>query len=73
MATVNTDLKSLFANKDEMRQIVDAQYQEMGIVGNPHLTIEEVQAMVAEDLRAYGNRPKDNIFSCGIIAGRDEK
>ncbi len=64
-------LSSLFADKEEARRVVDEQYRKMGIVGDPDLTIEQVQAMVAADLRAAGIRREDNIFSRGIIAARD--
>ena len=72
MAIRETDLQSLFADKDEMRRIVDEQYKEMDIVGDPSITLAELRAMVTTDLAAHGIRPEDNIFSCGIIAARDE-
>lgn len=71
MAVVETDLQSLLADKDEMRRIVDEQYKEMGIVGDPNVTIERVQEQVAECLRAAGIRSEDNDASSAIIAARD--
>lgn len=73
MAVMETDLQSLLADKDEMRRIVDEQYKEMGIVSDPNISLAELRAMMAADLAAHGIRPEDNIFSCGIIAARDEE
>lgn len=72
MAAVETDIRSLFADKRELRRIIARQNEIMGFVPDPSATVERAQAMVAEDLRAAGIRPEDNDASCAIIAAREE-
>ncbi len=75
MAMTETDLSAFFADKAEMRRIVEEQNRIMGFVHDPALAalkIEEVQAMVGEDLRRHGIRPEDNDASCAIIAARHD-
>lgn len=64
--------KSFFLDKTRIRQIVAEQNEKMGFVVDRTATPEQAQAMVEESLRANGLRPEDNIFSCGIIAAREE-
>lgn len=71
MATVAADVESVLADKVDARRIVDEEYRKAGMVGDPTLSIEQVRAMVAADLRRAGIRREDNIFSCGIIAARE--
>ena len=54
----------------EMARRVIAQVNEMtGFVPDPTATPRKAQ----EIMRALGIRAEDNIFSCGIIAARDEE
>ena len=64
--------KNFFLDKTRIRQIVAEQNEKMGFVVDRTATPEQAQAMVEESLRANGLRPEDNIFSCGIIAAREE-
>lgn len=73
MAIAEREIRSLLADKAEMRLIVDAEYEKMGIPFDPTATAELAQELVGECLRAHGIRPEDNIFSRGIIAAREEE
>lgn len=73
MAIAESQIQSLLADKAEMRRIVDAEYEKMGIPFDPTATAELAQQLVGECLRAHGIRPEDNIFSRGIIAAREEE
>jgi len=69
-----TDLRhpdgtSWFADKATIQRIVAAQNERMGFIPDPTATAEKAQEMIL----ALGIRPQDNIFSCGIIAARDEE
>ena len=72
MAVLEKEIESLFANREEMRRVVEEQYSLMGIPLEPIGPIEEMQALVAESLRKAGIRPEDNDASRGIIAARDD-
>jgi len=72
MAVVESGIESLLADKDEMRRIVDAEYEKMGIPFDPTATAELAQQLVGECLRAHGIRPEDNDASQAIIAARDD-
>jgi len=72
MAILESEIEALYADKEEIRRIVDEQYQLMGIPTHTTVTIEEMQAMVAEDLRKAGIRPEDCDASRAIIAARDD-
>ncbi len=63
------DGTSWFADKAAIQKIVAEQNERMGFIPNPEATPEKVQEMML----ALGIRPEDNIFSCGIIAGRAEE
>ncbi len=64
--------KNFFLDKARIRQIVAEQNEKMGFIVDRDATPEQAQALVEESLRANGLRPEDNIFSCGIIAAREE-
>jgi len=70
VTTVST--RNFFLDKTRIRQIVAEQNEKMGFVVDRDATPEQAQAMVEASLRANGLRPEDNIFSCGIIAAREE-
>ena len=55
-----------------MRRIVEKQNQLMGFMPDPIVTVERMQARVAEDLQAAGIRPEDNDASRAIIAARED-
>lgn len=61
--------KTWFADKKAIQKIVAEQNERMGFVPDPTATPEKVQEMML----ALGIRPEDNIFSCGIIAAREEE
>ncbi len=61
--------RRLMVDKEAMRKVIAEVNKEMGFVPNPDATPEKVQQMMI----AQGIRPEDNIFSCGIIAARDEE
>ncbi len=61
--------RRLMVDKETMRKVIAEVNAEMGFVPNPDATPEKVQQMMI----AQGIRPEDNIFSCGIIAARDEE
>ena len=72
MAIAESEIQSLVADKDEIRRIVEEQYRLMGIPTAPSVTIEEMQATVAESLQRAGIRPEDCDASRAIIAARDD-
>ena len=61
-------LESMFADKEELQEIVAKQFDAMGWEYDPAATDEDsYQAMQAE-----GIRPEDNFLSRAIIAAREE-
>ncbi len=73
MAIAERDInRSMFIDKRRIQQVVAQQNEKMGFVVDPTITPEEVQAAVEQSLRENGIRPEDNVFSCGIIAAREE-
>jgi hypothetical protein len=62
-------LNPFFVDKKAIQKIVAEQNERMGFVKDPTATPEKAQEMML----ALGIRPEDNIFSCGIIAARDEE
>ena len=64
-----TDWSQFAIDKKPLQKIVAEIYAKEGIVHDPTMTPEKVQEMML----ALGIRPEDNIFSCGIIAARDEE
>lgn len=63
------DPRAFFLDKKEIQRIVAEQNEKMGFVPDPIATPQKVREM----MRALGIRAEDNIFSCGIIAARDEE
>ena len=51
------------------RRIVDEQNAKIGFVPVLTATPEQTQQLIL----ALGIKPEDNLFSCGIIAARDEE
>lgn len=73
MAIAERDInRSMFLDKRRIQQIVAQQNEKIGFAADPTITPEEAQAAVEQSLRENGIRPKDNIFSCGIIAAREK-
>lgn len=66
------DVKSFFIDKQRIQQIVAQRNEQMGFISDPTATPEQAQEAVERSLRESGLRPEDNIFSCGIIAAREE-
>lgn len=62
-------LKPFLADKAVIQRIVAEQNEKMGFISDPDTTPEKAQ----QAMLALGIRPEDNIFSCGIIAMRDEE
>jgi hypothetical protein len=70
MANENeTSWRRLVADKKAIQATVARVHAETGFVPDPTATPEKAQ----EYMVALGIRPEDNIFSCGIIAARDEE
>lgn len=66
------DATGFFLDKTQIRQIVAEQNGKMEFIVDRDATPEQAQALVEKSLRASGLRPEDNVFSCGIIAAREE-
>ncbi len=62
------DISRLFSDKAALQRMVQEQNTAIGLVRDPYATAEEAQELILAD----GVRPEDNLFSCGIIAARDE-
>jgi hypothetical protein len=63
------DVRSLFADKKSIQELVAEQNIEMGVVRDPTATPQKARQMMLD----LGIRPEDNEFSRGIIAARDEQ
>ena len=64
-----TSLKDRMVDKQMMRRVI-AQVNEMtGFIPDPTATPRKAREL----MKADGVRAEDNIFSCGIIAARDEE
>jgi hypothetical protein len=55
--------------KEKLRAILHSLYAEMGFEYDPEATAQQSREFALED----GVRPEDKLFSCGIIAARDEE
>ena len=66
---ITPENKHLFVDMAEIRKLTKELNEKMGFVKIPGMTPEKVRAMMIES----GINPEDNIFSCGIIAARDEE
>ena len=72
MAILESEIESMYADKEEIRRIVNEQNRLMGFLPDPTVTVERMQACVAESLLAAGIRPEDNDASRAIIAARED-
>jgi hypothetical protein len=63
------DVRSLFADKKSIQELVAQQNIAMGFVKDPTATPQKAREMML----ALGIRPEDNEFSRAIIAARDEE
>lgn len=72
MAVIDGNRPALLLDKRRIQQVVAEQNRKTGFVSDFTVTAEQAQAAVEECLRRNGLRPEDNIFSCGIIAAREE-
>jgi hypothetical protein len=63
------NLRSLFADKQAIQELIAEQNIQMGFTRDPAATPEKARTMML----ALGIRPEDNEFSRGIIAARDEE
>ncbi len=61
--------RSMLADKKALQQVMAEVNAETGFVPDPTATPQKAQEMMI----ALGIRAEDNIFSCGIIAARDEE
>lgn len=69
---IEQNAKRFFIDKSHIQQVVAQYNQRMGFVSDKSVTPEDAQQAVEQSLRENGLRPEDNIFSCGIIAAREE-
>lgn len=60
------DVKTLLADKEQLRRVMDDVNRLLGIVHDPTATAEQARAMMLAD----GIRPEDNAFSREIIRMR---
>lgn len=60
------DIPARFADKEELKRLVDQLYEQMGILPGADLSIEELH----ERMQAEGIRAEDNAFSREIIRMR---
>jgi hypothetical protein len=67
--TKASDWSHLFIDKEVVRRLVAEQNEKIGFVPAPTVPPRRIREM----MRAEGIRAEDNIFSCGIIAARDEE
>ena len=65
-------MQSFFIDKSRIQQVVAQGNEQQGFVPDPTTTPAQAQEAVERSLRENGLRPEDNIFSCGIIAAREE-
>ena len=64
----NPPSRSHVVDKQALRQLVAQQNVQLGIVLDPTATPDKIRAM----MRGLGIQAEDNLFSCGIVAARDE-
>ena len=58
-----------FDDKEELRRLVDANHEALGIEYDPTITVDQVRKLMVES----GIRPEDNEFSTEIIRARYER
>ena len=68
-ALITPENKHFFLDKEAVRKLIAEDNAAAGFVPDLSRTPEQVQ----ESMAAGGIRAEDNIFSCGIIAMRDEE
>ncbi len=61
--------RSLVVDKNLVRRVIAEVNEQTGFIPDPTATPQKAQEMML----ALGINPEDNIFSCGIIAARDEE
>ena len=71
--TMAREAAGFFLDKTRIRHVVADQNKKMGFAADPRVTTEEAQEAVQQSLQENGLRPEDNIFSCSIIAAREEQ
>lgn len=64
---IGDDKRSI--EREKLRAILHGLYAKMGFEYNPNATPDDSVRLSIED----GVRAEDNIFSCGILAARDEE
>lgn len=69
---ITQNARSFLIDKRRVQQIVAQRNAQMGFVPDPAATPAQAQEAVERSLRENGRRPEDNIFSCGVIAAREE-
>ncbi len=69
MAIVEREVSNVFADKDEMRQLVAEVNERMGIIPGPVRTAVEVREMMLAD----GIRPEENAFTTELMRMRYEE
>lgn len=57
------------AESEKLRAILHQVYADMGIEFDPNATAKQARQMALDD----GVNPEDKLFSCGIIAMREEE
>ncbi len=57
------------AEREKLRAILHQVYAQMGIAFKPDATAQRARQMALD----HGVNPEDKLFSCGIIAARDEE
>jgi hypothetical protein len=56
-------------NKQTLRELIDQVHRQNGFVPVPGATPAQSRQLMIDG----GVRPEDNVFSCGILASRDEE
>ena len=69
MAIAEREVTSMFANKDEIRQLVAEVNARMGFVPDPTATPQKAREMMLAD----GIRPEENAFSAELMRMRYEE
>jgi len=60
---------SLIVDKAKLRRLIEKRNAEIGLVYVANGTAAESRRLALQD----GVRPEDNLFSCGILASREEE
>jgi hypothetical protein len=62
-------IERLMTDRKHIQQLMREINQQIGLEHDPMATAEKAREMILAD----GVKPEDNLFSCGIIAARDEE